>query len=120
MLPVITFAIGDIHGCQNALVDLLRQCRDYAQGRDHRFVFIGDYVDRGPHSRGVISTLRALERLAPDKVICLMGNHEDMLLNAVDSGDPRWWLGNGGSDTLLSYGVSDPATLPAADIAWVR
>src|ERR1043165_4272880 len=61
MSPVLTFAIGDIHGCQRALTGMLRRCRDYAKGESHRLVFIGDYIDRGPDSRSVIETLRWLE-----------------------------------------------------------
>jgi serine/threonine protein phosphatase 1 len=120
MPPPLTFAIGDIHGCHRALLALLALCRDHARGRDHRFVFIGDYVDRGPDSRAVIATLRDLERRKPGDVICLMGNHEDLMLEAVDSGDPTWWLDNGGGETLESYGLRDLAGLPREDVAWIR
>jgi serine/threonine protein phosphatase 1 len=120
MPAAFTFAIGDIHGCHRALLELLALCRDHAKGEDHRFVFIGDYVDRGPDSRAVIATLRDLEQRAPDNVVCLMGNHEDLMLEAIDSGDPTWWFNNGGDDTLESYGARDPASLPQEDIAWIR
>jgi serine/threonine protein phosphatase 1 len=120
MPPAITFAVGDIHGCHHALLELLSLCRDHAEQRTHRFVFIGDYVDRGPDSRAVIATLRDLERQAPDDVVCLMGNHEEMMLTAIDSGDPTWWFNNGGRETLLSYGTRDPAGLPQEDVAWAR
>jgi serine/threonine protein phosphatase 1 len=120
MIPAITFAVGDIHGCERALLELLRRCTDYASGRAHRFVFIGDYVDRGPDSRGTIATLRALEQRMPGDVVCLMGNHEELMLGAIDSGDPAWWFNNGGMQTLLSYGTRDPLGLPQDDIAWVR
>ncbi|MGE0007659.1 MAG: metallophosphoesterase family protein [Parvibaculaceae bacterium] len=121
MHPALTFAIGDIHGCRRALCDLLDQCRAYAEGEAHRLVFIGDYVDRGPDSRAVVATLRELERRhGPDAVVCLMGNHEAMMLDAVDSGDPAWWIGNGGGETLLSYGVRNPVRLPGDDVAWLR
>lgn len=120
MESVLTFAIGDIHGCHKALQGLVRECGDYAAGHDHRLVFIGDYVDRGPDSRAVIETLRELERRHPGNVVCLMGNHEEMLLEAIDSGEPWHWLHNGGAATLRSYGTSDPRQLPADDIAWIR
>jgi serine/threonine protein phosphatase 1 len=120
MPPAITFAIGDIHGCQSALLDLLRQCTDYAAGQDYRVVFIGDYVDRGPDSRAVIATLRQLQRERPDDVLCLMGNHEEMMLDAIDTGDPMHWILNGGAQTLESYGVRDLASLPKEDMDWVR
>jgi serine/threonine protein phosphatase 1 len=120
MSPVLTFAIGDIHGCQHALTDMLRRCRDYAKGESHRLVFIGDYIDRGPDSRSVIETLHQLqERSDPQAVTCLMGNHEDMLIEALDSGDPSHWFYNGGEDTLASYGTRDPKALPPEDVAWI-
>jgi serine/threonine protein phosphatase 1 len=121
MTPTLTFAIGDIHGCHDALVDILRECRRYAGGQPHRFVFIGDYIDRGPDSRSVIRTLRDLEAAgAPDAVICLMGNHEDLLIEAVTTGDPSPWFNNGARETLTSYGIRHPEGLPADDVAWIR
>jgi Calcineurin-like phosphoesterase len=120
MPETITFAIGDIHGCHRALLQLLALCRAHAKGQDHRFVFIGDYVDRGTDSRAVIATLREFEEHLLGKVVCLMGNHEDMMLEAIDSGDPAWWLNNGGGNTLDSYGIDDTANLPPTDIAWIR
>ena len=104
---LITFTIGDIHGCRGALADLLLQCHEYAAGRPSRFVFIGDYIDRGPDSRGVIETVRELEHEAPRRVVCLLGNHEELLLSSLGSGDPLLWLENGGGATLASYGASD-------------
>jgi len=120
MQPALTFAIGDIHGCQQALLRLLHLCSDSAAGRSHRLVFIGDYIDRGPDSRSVIETVRAVEQRSQGDVICLMGNHEGLLLEALDSADASHWLYNGGADTLASYGIRDPARLPAQDIAWLR
>lgn len=120
MEPALTFAVGDIHGCHQALLRLLHLCNDYAAGQAHRWVFIGDYIDRGPDSRSVIETINALEQHNPGNVICLMGNHEELLLEAIDTGDPSQWLNNGGAVTLASYGVRDPAHLPQDDIAWLR
>ena len=120
MEPALTFAIGDIHGCHRALLHLLDLIGDHAKGQACRLIFIGDYIDRGPDSRSVIETVRAVEQRNPGGVICLMGNHEDLLLEAIDSGDPSPWLGNGGAATLLSYGIRDPARIPADDIAWLR
>jgi len=120
MESAFTFAIGDTHGCHKALLQMLEQCRDHAAGRRYRLIFIGDYIDRGPNSRAVVETLRGLAQRDPENVVCLMGNHEDMLLDAIDSGDPTHWLRNGGRDTLASYGVRDPQELPADDIAWLK
>jgi len=116
----LTFAIGDIHGCRRALADILARCRGYARGIAHRFVFIGDYIDRGPDSRGVIETIRMLERSKHGDVVCLLGNHEELLLAAVAGNDLLQWLDNGGGATLASYGVSDLRDLPPEDIAWLK
>jgi len=110
----LTFAIGDIHGCSAALHRLLGLCRDYAESSPCRFVFIGDYIDRGPDSAGAIRTIRAL-----DDTVCLMGNHEALLLEALETGDPSNWLRNGGDRTLESYGVDRPEALPQADLTWI-
>jgi serine/threonine protein phosphatase 1 len=120
MEPALTFAIGDIHGCHRALLQLLTLCDDRAGGQDRRLVFIGDYIDRGPDSRSVIEAIRELERRHPGNVVCLMGNHEEMLLDAIDTGEPWHWLHNGGAAMLTSYGIRDPRQLPADDIAWIR
>ena len=93
-------AIGDIHGCPAALAALIDAL---APGRDDTIVLLGDYIDRGPNSRGVLDRLIALGgrcRLVP-----LLGNHEEALLDALrDSNSLRRWLTLGGADTLRSYG----------------
>jgi len=117
----LTFAIGDVHGCLAKLDDLLHRCAELAGSRPHRFVFLGDYIDRGPNSRGVIRRLRSLAEQRPGDVVCLMGNHEDILLSAVaQPSNIPWWLDNGGHTTLASYGVESPEELPADDIDWIR
>ncbi len=91
-----------------------------ARGRT-AIVLLGDYIDRGPESRAVIRRLRRLTEQRPGEVICLMGNHEDMLLSAIEKpSDVNWWLDNGGDATLASYGVSSIKDLPADDIEWIR
>src|SRR5688572_16238462 len=87
-----TIAIGDIHGCSQALRAIIDAVQPTA---DDTLVLLGDYVDRGPDSRGVLEYVLELEsryRLAP-----LMGNHELMLLDSVQN--PRVigpWLEIGG------------------------
>ena len=120
MQPALTFAIGDTHGCHQALLSLLHLCSDAAAGQTYRLVFIGDYIDRGPDSKSVIETISALQQRNPGNVICLLGNHEELLLEAIDTGDASHWLDNGGAATLASYGIRDPAHLPQTDIAWLR
>lgn len=123
LLPyqTLTYAIGDIHGCSNKLRDLLAQCEADADGRHAKLIFLGDYIDRGPDSRGVIDLLMDLQKARPDQVTCLMGNHEDMLLAAFDDSlFEESWLANGGDQTLHSYDVSDPKHLPKAQVDWLR
>jgi serine/threonine protein phosphatase 1 len=105
--PEAIYAIGDIHGCLDLLVELEAQiAADAADARAERWlVTLGDVVDRGPASAQVIDHLR---RPAPAGLrrINLMGNHEAMMLDFLHR--PRagsMWLENGGTETLASYGV---------------
>src|SRR4051794_21011629 len=95
-----TIAIGDIHGCAAALAALVEAIRP---GPDDTVVTLGDYIDRGPDSRGVLDQLIALAgrcRLVP-----LLGNHEEMLIAAAaDATALRSWLTCGGVAALRSYG----------------
>ncbi len=93
-------AIGDIHGCKIALDALL----DVIQpGPDDIVVTLGDYVDRGPDSRGVVDTL--VELGAKTRLVGILGNHEEMMLDVILHGAPHHeWLRFGGVDTLESYG----------------
>src|SRR5215467_6801255 len=93
----VTYAIGDVHGCLAKVVALIERCRHHCDGRTSRLVFVGDYIDRGPDSRGVIELLMTAQRERPDQVICLRGNHEAMMLAAVRTGDDVLWLLNGAS-----------------------
>jgi diadenosine tetraphosphatase ApaH/serine/threonine PP2A family protein phosphatase len=116
---MLTYAIGDVHGCRARLVQLLDRCSRHSDGRPHRLIFVGDYIDRGPDSRGVLALLMALQQERRGDVICLRGNHEVLLLEAVGSGDPLLWLMNGAAETLASYAIEDPSQLPPADVDWV-
>jgi serine/threonine protein phosphatase 1 len=100
------FAIGDIHGQLEPLKELLAKCLVSAshQKQEPKFLFIGDYIDRGPDSKGVVDYLILLSKSYD--CIFLRGNHEDMLMN-----DPELMWGNGGVETLKSYGWS-PAFRP--------
>lgn len=94
-------AIGDIHGCLGALDDLLAWVRP---GPDDALVLLGDYVDRGPDTRGVLDRIIRLKNERP--VVCLRGNHEIMMLAARDGGrsERKMWLSVGGAQALGSYG----------------
>ena len=116
-----TYALSDIHGCLNKLEGLLAQCRADARG-DARFVFLGDYIDRGPDTRGVLELVMDLQRREAGRVTCLIGNHEDLALNAIDDPEEidQWVVYNGGDKALKSYGATHPSQLPADHVAWLR
>ena len=120
MHDLLTYAIGDAHGCFDKLVRLLGRCRLHAAARPMRLVFIGDYIDRGPESRAVVEFLIKTQRANPDRVICLRGNHEAMALAAAAEGNEMeaLWLINGGGQTLRSYGVRRAAELPPETLEW--
>lgn len=101
------FAIGDIHGCAALLEKMLAQLDAAATGEE-TFIFLGDYVDRGPSARDVLTRLFELNLALPEKVVCLMGNHERMMLDFIDdpAGGGLHWLRYGGVETLQSFGVS--------------
>lgn len=98
-------AIGDLHGCAKTLDALLDRLAPTA---DDRLVFVGDYVDRGPDSRGVIDRLLAMDaagaRGEGPACVFLRGNHDQMMLDYVDRGQGfDLWRANGGLATLANY-----------------
>jgi serine/threonine protein phosphatase 1 len=99
------YVIGDIHGCLDELSCLLETL---PLDPSDRLVFLGDYVDRGPDSKGVVSHLLDWHRRRPQTIIFLKGNHEDMFLGYLGLGGRygEMFLYNGGSSTLASYGLS--------------
>ncbi len=95
------FAIGDIHGCAEALDRLLgRLPVDW--GVD-LVIFLGDYIDRGPEPRRVVEKVMELRKLYPERVIALRGNHEWMFLRYLRGIEPEVFLFNGGEATLRAY-----------------
>lgn len=139
----LVYAVGDIHGRADLLEGLLaRIVADagpaLARGERPLLVFLGDYVDRGADSRGVIDRLIALAAQPGFEVRLLMGNHEEAMLGFLE--DPvsgAGWLDFGGGATLASYGVAPPigrssgeelaalsaalsAVLPAAHLTFLR
>jgi len=109
-------AIGDIHGCARTMDTLLQALQ---LGSDDHLVFIGDYVDRGPDSKGVIKRLLELRR--NQKCTFLRGNNEALFLGYLDHGEEDIFLYNGGRDTLASYREpGEGLVLPEAHIAFIR
>lgn len=99
-MPGRTLAIGDIHGCDTALETLLSRL----QPAPHDLVVVlGDVVDRGPNTRRCVEMLLELKRSC--RLVFLMGNHEEMLLDAIDMGSwANSWGQFGGQETIESYG----------------
>lgn len=106
-MPERLYAVGDIHGCHDLLTAALDAIERHADGWSATVIFLGDYVDRGPDSRAVVETLMAGPRRPGDRFICLLGNHEDMLLAAAGAPEDDeallTWLANGGASALRSY-----------------
>jgi serine/threonine protein phosphatase 1 len=99
-----TFAIGDVHGCIDPLKRLISRI-EMARPEGGTVVFLGDYIDRGPDSKGVVDLLIAGPQKPGWKWVALKGNHEDMMVSCVNGENPlEWWIGNGGAETLASYG----------------
>lgn len=100
------YAIGDIHGCADLLDDLLDIIAEDAADTERQLVFLGDYVDRGPDSSGVVDRLIALKRDTPSTIF-LKGNHEALMLDYLSApNQTEQWLDWGGEETLQSYGIS--------------
>lgn len=116
-----TIAIGDIHGCAVALDTVLNAVRARP---DDTIVTLGDYIDRGIDSKGVIDRLIALRDEC--QLVSLLGNHDRMLLDLLDKKkgsklSREIWLSCGGVATLQSYGdLEKPREIPAEHVAFLR
>lgn len=106
--------IGDIHGCSKALKSLLDTLAPTASDL---LIFLGDYVDRGPDSKGVIEILLDLRQTC--QTVFLLGNHEIMFRGAIKGLDPALWLEIGGRPTLTSYG-GKLSNVPTEHIAFLE
>jgi serine/threonine protein phosphatase 1 len=126
------YAVGDIHGRRDKLVALHRLIQADLTARPIGFavvVYLGDYIDQGPDSAGVVALLAAGPPVPGVPVVNLLGDHERMLLDAL-SGDRAAatdWLWSGGKEALASWGL-DPGlpredwevALPPDHVAWLR
>jgi serine/threonine protein phosphatase 1 len=116
---MLTIVIGDIHGMAAKLENLLGQINLWLQMNAtielQQFVFLGDYIDRGPRAREV---LQIVQRLQAAGAICLRGNHEELMLRAMESErDFANFLANGGDATITS--LRTPAAFQRAQ-EWMR
>ncbi|MFO0956971.1 MAG: metallophosphoesterase family protein [Isosphaeraceae bacterium] len=116
-MPGRTIAIGDIHGCAMALEALIAAIRP--QPHD-TIVTLGDYINRGPDSRCVLDQLINLERRC--RVVPILGNHDQMLLDVHSGKYPIYWLLDiGGVATLNSYRAGqDPSLIPDEHYAFLE
>lgn len=131
------YLIGDIHGRLDlycALIDAIEQDDVARPGAESHVVLLGDLVDRGPDSAGVIARTRTWQQQRSVRV--LAGNHEEMFLNSFQKPEVlRHFLKHGGRETVLSYGLSKkqfnamnldelfelmPKLIPQADIEYIR
>jgi serine/threonine protein phosphatase 1 len=114
-------AVGDIHGSLAKLHALVARCEQRAGGVPLIFVFLGDYIDRGPDSAGVVRYLMELQARLGPRMIALKGNHEGMVLDVCDEVSPEsYWRDQGGEATLRSFGVGRARDLPQANLNWFR
>ncbi|WP_084421391.1 metallophosphoesterase family protein [Henriciella litoralis] len=123
----VTYVIGDVHGEAVRLARLHQLIFSHHsqgfEGRPIEIVHLGDYVDRGPDSAGVIEQVMELEQRRDVSVISLAGNHEEMLLKAVCSGSAaiyQHWLENGGQETLSSYQRHGEPSVPDRHLTWLK
>lgn len=109
--------ISDIHGCYKELkklIGMLESSGEYVKNTD-TLIFLGDYIDRGPDSKKVISFVRELQNES-ENVIPLMGNHEKMCVDYFEDGDSCWTF-NGKRTTVSSYGSISALS---DDVEWMK
>ncbi len=113
-----TIAIGDIHGCLLALDTVLNAIES---GPDDTLVVLGDFINRGPSTRGVLDRLITLERQC--QLVSILGNHDQVLLEVLDGhASPYHFLAMGGAATLASYdaGELELDAIPAEHVDFLR
>lgn len=125
----IYYAIGDIHGEYERLVALHDSIAADAGARAHKIVHVGDLIDRGPDSRGVVERIMRMHAERGDEIVTIKGNHEELMLYAYDRDETAGlyhWATNGGDETIASYqkvsGEKDHwrETIDRDHIAWLR
>lgn len=113
------YAISDIHGCAETLRVLVE--RELKISHLDELYILGDFIDRGPDSAGVIRYLMRLQ-LAGYKVTVLRGNHEQLILDAIngDRSGLNRWMNAGGSEALLSWRVQHPREIPESHLDFLK
>ena len=125
------WVIPDIHGCIKTLRTLVEE--HIRPTRYDELYFLGDYIDRGPDSKGVIDYIRGLQN-DQYNIMALRGNHEDFVVELYDavlkskfswfqsfaSKKHRSWMDIGGKDTLRSFGITELRQIPPEYIEWMK
>jgi serine/threonine protein phosphatase 1 len=102
------YAIGDVHGCCDQITALLTHLEQVEKiTSEDQIIFLGDYIDRGPNSKGVLDRLIKFKEDFPSTVF-LRGNHEDMFMGFLGMGGNygQWYLTNGGNEVFKEYNLS--------------
>jgi serine/threonine protein phosphatase 1 len=120
----LVYAVGDVHGRLDVLGPLLHDiAQDTVASKPDEpplLIFLGDYVDRGADSKGVVDLVLEMKAWARFEVRALKGNHEEALLQfLVEPTFGQTWLDHGGAATLASYGVQPPAQRTDPE-AWAK
>lgn len=114
------WVITDIHGCAKTFEALLHKIN---YNREDTLYLLGDYVDRGPDSKGVLDLIIQLTQ-SKHKIHCLLGNHEVMMLQAVHNPDTKearhWKRFIGGAETLRSFGATKPHEVDESYIHFIE
>ena len=110
------YVIGDIHGCLGLLKKLLEKIKEDSRSAPGavRKIFLGDYIDRGLHSRQTIDYLLHWRGKEKEPPVFLLGNHEQVMRILLEDPNPELlddWFRFGGRETLLSYGIRPPVPL---------
>jgi serine/threonine protein phosphatase 1 len=114
----LTYVIADIHGRYDLLSEALAEITLRSRDEAAAIVMLGDYVDKGPDSKGVIDLLLAGVD-AGWNLVTLKGNHDALMVEALhDPSKMAAWMGKGGDAALASYG-GDLAAVPASHIGWL-
>ena len=111
----LIYAVGDVHGRLDLLRQVFGRVKHHARGHPYTIIMLGDYIDRGCESRGVVEYL--LQHSRQQNVLCLRGNHDEMLIQCCRTKshlDFKSWMNVGGELTIESYG-GDPAKSSSLD-----
>lgn len=113
------YVIADIHGCSATFQKLLRE--QVKPKKEDEIYLLGDYVDRGPDSKGVLDTIFKMQQEG-FTMNCLRGNHEQFLLDALDDNEfeMHWLDNNGGAEALTSFGVDSVNDIPSNYIQFIK